>query len=165
MFAEAGKVGGLQIQLIFFRGTECQASNWTTNTQVLAAKMRKISCVGGTTQWGRVLGRVRREHEQKPVSAVIVIGDCCEEQSSALYDAAAGLPQLLVFQEGDDPAASVVFPELARRTNGAHFKLGPNSARELSEFLRGVAAYAAGGLKALEGQRSKSAHKLLAQLK
>jgi hypothetical protein len=27
MFAEAGKVGGLQIQLIFFRGTECQASN------------------------------------------------------------------------------------------------------------------------------------------
>ncbi len=54
------------IQLIFFRGAEYQASNWTTNAQVLAAKIRKISCVGGTTRWGRVLGHVGRKHEQKP---------------------------------------------------------------------------------------------------
>jgi hypothetical protein len=165
MFAEAGKVGGLQIQLIFLRGTECQASNWTTSAQVLAAKMRKISCVGGTTQWGRVLGHVRRDHEQKQVSAVIVIGDCCEEQSSALYDAATGLPPLFVFQEGDDPAASVVFPELARRTKGAHFKLGPDSAHELAELLRGVAVFVAGGRTALERLGSDSARKLLTQLK
>lgn len=165
MFAEAAKIGGLQIQLAYFRGNECKASEWTANAHVLADKMRRISCVGGATQWGRILKHVRQEHQQKPIDAVIMIGDCCEEQSSAFYDAAPGLPRLFVFQEGCDPAASVVFPELARRTKGAHFKLGPDSARELAELMRGVVVFVTGGRIALERLGSESARKLLTQLK
>jgi hypothetical protein len=126
--------------------------------------MRTISCVSGTTQWLKVFEHARREHRQKPISAVNSIGDCCEEQPEALYDAAVGLPRLFIFQEGDDPAASVVFPELARRTGGAHFKLGPDSARELGELLHGVAVLAAGGRAALERLGTDSARKLLSQL-
>jgi hypothetical protein len=166
MFSEAAKIGALEIQLVFFRGAELpKASHWNTDAQALAAKMRGITCKGGVTQWGRVLGHVRREHQQKPISAVVCIGDCCEEQPSALYDAAAGLPKLIVAQEGDDPAASVVFPELARRTGGAHLKLGPDSARELSELLRGVAVFVAGGFAALQRSGSDAARKLLTQMK
>jgi hypothetical protein len=165
MFAEAAKLGGLQVQLAFFRGTECQASNWTVNPHVLADKMRRISCVGGVTQWGRVFGHVRQEHRKKPIAAVVAIGDCCEEVAGALYDAVAGLPRLFVFQEGDDPAASAVFPELARRTGGAHFKLGPDSACELEGLLRSIAIYVAAGPTALADQRTDSARKLLTQLK
>jgi hypothetical protein len=165
MFAETAKLGGLEVQLVFFRGSECRASDWTSNVNALAGGMRTISCVGGTTQWLKVFEQVHREHQQKPVSAVVCIGDCCEEQPGVLYDAAVGLPRLLIFQEGDDPVASVAFPELARRTGGAHFKLGPNSARELGELLRGVAVFAAGGRAALERLGTDSARKLLTQLK
>jgi hypothetical protein len=164
MFAETAKLGGLEVQLVFFRGSECQASDWTSNANGLAGRMRTISCVGGTTQWLKVFKHVHREHRQKPISVGIAIGDCCEEQPGALYDAAVGLPRLFIFQEGDDPAASVVFPELARRTGGAHFKLGLDSARELGELLRGVAVFAAGGQAALERLGTDSARKLLTQL-
>jgi hypothetical protein len=164
MFAEAAKIGGLEIQLVCFRGNQFQDFGWTTNARTLADEMRKISCVGGMTQWVKVFEHVRQEHRQQPVSAVVCVGDCCEEQPSALYDAAAGLSRLFVFQEGDDPAASVVFPELARLTNGAHFKLGPDSARELGELLRAVAAFAAGGLAALADLRTDSARRLLTRL-
>jgi hypothetical protein len=161
MFAEAAKVGGLQIQLVFFRGNECRSSEWTGNANALGAKMRTVGCIGGVTQWLKVLKHIRREHRQRPVSAVVMIGDCCEEPPDALYGMTAGLPKLFVFQEGDDPAASALFPELARRTKGLHFKLGPDSARQLGQFLRVVAAYAAGGLKALEGRRDAESVKLL----
>lgn len=80
------------------------------------------------------------------------------------YGKTKGLPKLFVFQEGDDPAASTVFPKLARRTGGEHFAFGSNSARELSELLRGVAAFAAGGLTALADLRTETARKLLTQL-
>jgi hypothetical protein len=163
MFAETAKLGGLEVQLVFFRGSECRASDWTSNANALADRMRTISCVGGMTQWLKVFERARRGHQQKPISALIAIGDCCEEQPGALYDAAVGSPRLFIFQEGDDPAASVVFPELARRTGGAHFKLGPDSARELGELLRCVAVFAAGGRAALERLGTESARKLLTQ--
>ena len=43
MFAEAARLGGLQVQLVFFRGTECKATAWTTSPNDLAVKMRKIT--------------------------------------------------------------------------------------------------------------------------
>jgi hypothetical protein len=165
MFAEAGRFGGLQVQLVFFRGTECKATAWTTSPNDLAVKMRKITCVTGETQWGRVLAHVRREHQQKPVNVAVFVGDCCEEIPDALYDAATGLPKLIMVQENDNPIASVVFAELARRTGGEHFALGPDSARGLGEVLRAAAAYAVGGSKALEDQRTDAARKLLTNLR
>jgi hypothetical protein len=56
-----------------------------------------------------------------------------------------------------------VFPELARRANGEHFKLGPDSGRELAELLRGIAAFAAGGRTALERLGTNGARKLLSR--
>jgi hypothetical protein len=50
MFTEAAKVGGLQVQLDFFRDSECRASEWTSYAARLTAKMRGVSCVGGLTQ-------------------------------------------------------------------------------------------------------------------
>jgi hypothetical protein len=41
----------------------------------------------------------------------------------------------------------------------------PGSAAQLRELLRAVAAYAAGGLPALQGQRNAEAVKLLTQIK
>jgi hypothetical protein len=165
MFAEAAKVGGLQVQLVFFRDNECRASDWTANAHALADKMRRISCVAGKTQIARVLAHIRNEHRRKPISAAIFIGDAVEEEPSVLYDAAARLPPLFLFQEGAHPRAEIVFRELAHLTKGAYAKFDSGVARELADLLRAGAAFAAGGMRALTDLRTEGARRLLTQLK
>jgi hypothetical protein len=78
-----------------------------------------------------------------------------------------GVP-VFMFQEGHDPVAEQAFREVARLSKGAYCRFDAGAAHELGELLRAVAAYAAGGLKALSSLSSRNdrgAQKLLAQLK
>lgn len=166
MFAEAGKLGGLEIQLVYYRGpNECSHSAWTLDANELARAMSRITCEAGYTKILRVLEHVRSEHAKEPVAAVIFVGDACEEPPGLLYDAAAGLPPLFLFQEGRDVEVATAFKTLAKLTNGAHCQFDAGSARQLVELLRAVAAFATGGLTALADLRSDSARKLLGQMK
>jgi hypothetical protein len=131
----------------------------------LADKMRRISWVAGETQIARVLAHIRNEHRRKSISAAIFIGDAVEEEPEVLYDAAAGLPPLFLFQEGSDPTVEVVFRRLKDLTKGAYAKFGSGVARELAELLRAVAAFAAGGMRALTDLRTEGARRLLTELK
>ena len=169
MFVEAAKSGALQIQLVYFRGLrECSHSPWVTDARTLANMMGKVKCETGHTQYLRVLDHIRKEHQAQPVSAAVLIGDMCEEERATLRNAATGLGvPLFIFQEGDDRDAAIIFKDLASNTNGAYSQFSPNSARELAELLRAVAAYAAGGMKALAAavQHSAGAARLLLQLR
>ena len=50
MFREAAAVGGLDIQLVYYRGlAECRASSWIANSNRLGALMSGIDCRGGQT--------------------------------------------------------------------------------------------------------------------
>ena len=73
---------------------------------------------------------------------------------------------VFVFQEGHDPVAEPAFREIARLSRGAYCRFDLSAAHELAELLRAVAAYAAGGMKALTDLKAKSAGavKLLQQL-
>jgi hypothetical protein len=167
MFVEAGHIGGLGIQLVYYRGLdECKASHWTNDARELAHAMSRIICVSGPTQIGKILAHVRKEHQHQPVNAMAFVGDAMEESPPTLFDAAAalGVP-CFMFQEGADSEVARVFGELARLTRGAHCKFSSGSARELAELLRAVAAFAVGGLTALSDLRTDSARKLLGQLK
>jgi hypothetical protein len=77
-----------------------------------------------------------------------------------------GVP-VFMFQEGYDPVCEQAFREIARLTRGAYCRFQPGAAHELGELLRAVAAYAAGGMKALAAlqARSPGANKLPAQMK
>src|ERR1700690_1300555 len=56
MFREAASIGGLDIQLVYFRGLgECRASPWVAGAEKLAGLMSAIDCRGGHTQIGKVL--------------------------------------------------------------------------------------------------------------
>lgn len=154
MFDEAGKVGGLEISLVYFRGfNECRASKWVSNATTLRDLMTRIDCRGGRTQINRVLARAVDETKRQRVQALVFVGDAMEEDVDLLCATAGELGLLgvkaFVFQEGHDPSAERTFKEIARLTGGAHVRFQSGSARELSELLRAVAAYAAGGLKAL----------------
>jgi hypothetical protein len=169
MFDEAASIGGLEISLVYYRGSECRASAWMTDGRRLGEAMRKIECVGGETQLVKVLKHTRQTHDKSPVSALIFVGDAFEESIDILCAGANELAsrgvKIFAFQEGADKTAKKAFQEIARLTHGAYCQFAEGSAAELKTLLRAAAAYAAGGLKALGAHKGKAAIKLLAQLK
>ena len=173
MFREAASAGGLDIQLVYFRGMgECRASGWIADSARLAELMSRIDCRGGHTQIGKVLSHARQEYAKQRLQALVFVGDAMEEKIDDLCRAAGelgliGVP-VFMFQEGDDPVAENAYREIARLSHGAYCRFDTGAAHQLGELLRAVAAYAAGGIKALtdlSAQRSDGARMLLAQLK
>ncbi len=154
MFEETAKIGGLDVQLIFFRGFgECKASKWVSDGRALAHLMSTVSCRGGHTQIGKVLSRIQRENAKQKVNAVVYVGDAMEEDVDLLCNQAGeigllGVP-IFMFQEGFDAGAENAFREIARLTRGAWSRFDTSSARQLRELLAAVAVYASGGRKAL----------------
>ncbi|KPJ88898.1 MAG: hypothetical protein AMJ53_16265, partial [Gammaproteobacteria bacterium SG8_11] len=56
MFRETGALGGLDIQLVYYRGfEEFFASTWVSSSEALLKTMTAVSCLGGYTQIGKVL--------------------------------------------------------------------------------------------------------------
>jgi hypothetical protein len=171
MFREAAAIGGLDVQLVYYRGlSECRASRWVSDARELGGLMEKIDCRGGHSQIGKVLAHARRETEKQRVQALVFVGDAMEEPIDDLCAAAGALGLLgvpaFVFQEGHDPIAEQAFREIARLSRGAYCRFDLGSAHQLAELLRAVAAYAAGGLKALANlKRSAGAVKLIEQLR
>ena len=157
MFHTAADIGGLEVQLVYYRGfNECKASKWVDDPRRLADMMSRINCRGGYTQIRRVLRHVRNQAEKRPVQAAVHIGDACEENIDELAHIAGeiallGVP-VFMFQEGQDPAAAAAFAEIARITGGAHCRFDEGSAAQLKQLLQAVATYAAGGLPALENR-------------
>ena len=173
MFREAGAIGGLDVQLVYYRGLgECRASRWVSQAERLAGLMEQIDCRGGHTQIGKVIAHAKRETQNKAVQALVFVGDAMEEKLDDLCHAAGelgilGVPAFM-FQEGVDPIAEQAFREIARLTRGAYCRFDPGAAHQLAELLRAAAAYAAGGLRALENlsrQHQGGAVKLLAQMR
>jgi hypothetical protein len=156
MFRE---VSSLDIQLVFYRGlSECRSSGWVSSSERLANLMSGITCRAGTTQIGRILAHARRETEKTKVAALAFVGDAMEEELDELAAAAGELGKLgvkaFVFQEGDDPEVESAFREIARLTHGAYCRFDAGAPHQLAELLRAVAAYAAGGVEALEARPS-----------
>jgi hypothetical protein len=172
MFREAAAIGGLDVQLVYYRGlAECRASTWVSNAETLAELMTRIDCRGGHTQIGRVLAHARAETERRKVQALVFVGDAMEEKIDDLCQAAGELGLLgvpaFMFQEGYDAIAEQAFREIARLTKGAYCRFDPGAAHQLGELLRAVAAYAAGGMKALtdlSARREAGAIKLIGQM-
>jgi hypothetical protein len=160
MFLETENLGGLDIQLCYYRGfREFYPTPWLGSSAELLAQMRNVHCAGGMTQIERVLKHTVAETKKQKVNALVFVGDCMEENIDQLCHVAGelgivGVPAFL-FHEGDDAAAERTFREIARLSNGAYCRFDASSAQQLRDLLSAVAVYAAGGRKALEdfGQR------------
>jgi hypothetical protein len=170
MFREAAVAGGLEMQLVYYRGPgECKASGWISDSQRLATTMSKIACAAGETQIEKILGHAKREAKLLKVGALVFVGDAMEENPDTLAHEAGELGRLgvpaFMFQEGRDQQVEHTFREIARLTHGAYCRFDPGAARQLGELLRAVAVFAAGGLTALAGRKDAGAVKLLGQMK
>lgn len=160
MFAVAEGIGGLAVQLVWFRGNgEFRFSDWTASPTVLAGRMREVGCRAGFTQLCRVLGHAAAEAGQTKVGALVYVGDAFEESA----DEAAGLAGKLgllgvpafMFHEGDDPGAATVFRDIARLSKGVYARFDSGAAKQLRELLMAAAIYATGGAVALREQAQK----------
>jgi hypothetical protein len=172
MFQAASGLGGLDVQLVYFRGlNECRASNFVSGGQGLKELMSRIDVRGGSTQIRRVLVHARDEARRAKVGALVFIGDAMEENPDALASVAGELALLgvkaFMFQEGRDPAARRAFSEIARLTGGAYSAFDAGASDRLAALLRAAAAYAAGGHAALarEAVADPEARLLLSQMR
>lgn len=174
MFTAVKTVGGLDVQLVYFRGGgECRASSWVCDPGALSDLMSTVACRGGYTQIGKVLTHARLETETRKVNALVYVGDAMEEAVDDLCGRAGelalhGCPAFL-FQEGDDQAAERAFKEIARLTGGAWCRFDTGAAAQLRELLTAVAVYASGGRSALQRladtSRGSGAQRLISQMR
>lgn len=155
MFAETDSLGGLEIQLAWYRGyAEFHAEPFLANSKDLIARMTRVQCLAGKTQIRKVLRHAIDETKRKRVNALIFVGDNVEEEVDLLGDLAGQLGLLgvpaFMFHEGDEPGARRVFQQIAKLSGGAYCSFGPGSAAQLKQLLAAVAVYAAGGRRALQ---------------
>ena len=166
MFRETAALGGLDIQLAFYRGFgEFKVSQWTDSESELLGLMTSVTCRAGETQIGKVLSHALNETSKQKVNALVFVGDSVEEEIDELGHKAGklglvGAPAFM-FHEGDDPLAQFAFREVARLSNGAYCQFNYNAAQVLRELLGAVAVYAAGGRLALEDMAKKRGGEIL----
>jgi hypothetical protein len=155
MFKETAALGGLDIQLVYYRGFgEFKAEPWLGSSADLLRRMTGVFCLGGQTQIAKVLRHALAETKKRKVNALVFVGDCMEEDVDKLCHLAGelgvlGVPVFL-FHEGGEPVAARAFKQIARLTNGAYCRFDSRSAQQLRDLLSAVAVYAAGGRAALE---------------
>jgi hypothetical protein len=168
MFAAAAALGGFSTQVCFYRGFgEFRVSPWLNQPGAVHRLMSSVVCRAGRTQIAKVLQHAINETRRQKVSALVFVGDCCEEELDPLAGLAGdlgvfGVPAFM-FQEGNDVAARVAFQEIARLTRGAWCPFDQASADMLRQLLRAVAVFVAGGRAALEdlAKREHDAARLL----
>jgi hypothetical protein len=177
MIHQTASIGALSLQLVYFRGgvdspPECVASQWMSDSVGLARLMAKVECQAGYTQIFRVLRHAQLETLEAKVGAVVFIGDACEPQNDDLDKLAAPAMALgrlrtpvFAFQEGKEPQTEKAFRKIAEWSGGAYGCFDASAATQLGELLRAAAAFAIGGVQALEGRNDAGARLLLGQLK
>ncbi len=174
MFVTAAAHGGLDVQLVYYRGlSECKASGFVSGGERLASLMTRIAIGAGQTQIRKVLSHVIDETRNSPVRALVFVGDAMEEPLDVLAGLAAELGLLgvkaFLFQEGCDRIAEHAFRKIAMLTGGAYATFDLSAPDRLVALLSAAAAYAAGGRRALEFEAhaagTGAAQLLLSQLR
>lgn len=161
MFEATREIGGLAVQLAFFRGFgEFKVSGWLTRGQDIHRLMSAVFCLAGQTQVEKVLKHARNEARGAGgVRAVIYVGDCFEENIDHVGQMAGelgilGVP-VFVFHEGLDPQAERAFRHIGKLSGGAYAHFDATSADTLKRLLAAVAVFAAGGREALDAFADK----------
>jgi hypothetical protein len=175
MFEAIRTFGRIEIKLVYYRGTrECRESPWCADAHALCRSMLALSCERGNTQIVRLLRRVLDEREK--LSAVLFVGDHCEENPEELLGLAEMLRgkavPLFVFHECDDHdlwslRAKPLFKRMAEISGGIYVEFKPDSGEVLKELLPSVAAFSTGGadgIARLALPRTTEARELRAKL-
>ncbi|MCO6416764.1 VWA domain-containing protein [Siccirubricoccus sp. KC 17139] len=169
MFLATREMGGLEVQLAYYRGfLEFAATPFLADAAELARRMTGVQCLGGQTQIQRVLDHALAETRKDRVHALVFVGDAVEEPVDPLCHAAGQLglcgTPVFCFHEGGDLRAGQAFRQIAKVSGGAYAVFDAGSAEALRALLRAVAVYAAGGRAALARLPGAAASRIAGQL-
>jgi len=178
MFEAVEQIGGLQVQLCWFKGKGKFGStnNFLSSSAALAGVMHKIQCEAGGTNIRKVLLHARAMHYDRKIRALVFVGDAMEEDEVALIGSArelAGVP-CWMFHEGNplepggpprfDLHVEQAFRRITQATGGCYAQFGAGSADQLRELLKAFARFSAGGVSALASVPGPATTLLLGQL-
>ncbi len=173
MFQETTVLGGLDIQLVYYRGFgEFDAGPWIGDPDTMLRRMTSVFCLAGQTQIAKVLKHASEETKRQKVAALVFVGDSLEEDIDRLGHLAGELGLLgvpcFMFHEGGDAVVGKAFQQIARLSGGACCPFDATSPKQLRDLLSAVAVYDAGGRKALANyseQRGGIVRRLTHQVK
>lgn len=155
MFTSTEEIGGLEVQLAFYRGFgEMKVTQWLESPEELVRRMLKVRCLAGRTQIRKLLSHTLKETSRRKVDALVFVGDVVEEDIDDLGHLAGQLglvgTPVFIFHEGGEPISRRAFEQVARLSGGACCGFDAGSAKQLRELLAAVAVFSAGGRRALE---------------
>jgi len=140
----------------------------------MTAVMGRAECnCGCYVRIHSVLVQAVKENANRPMRAVIIVGDAFHDDQDSLDEAALAANQLrregtraFLIQQGNDPVTARKLQYLQRVSDAAYFKFDPKAQQQqFAEMLEMVSAYAAGGEEAVKATGGQAATLLLKHLK
>jgi hypothetical protein len=153
----------------------CQiTTRWITDPDDMAGLIDRAECnCGCFVNIRDVLAQAEKEARDRPLRAVIIVGDAFHDTQDGLTEAAICANQLrragtrvFFIQLSDDPHTARRLQYLAQIAGSTHFQFDPRTQeRQFSEMWKAVSAYASGGEEAVKMTGGQAAILLLQQLK
>jgi len=148
--------------------------HWRADPDEMADLMDKAEChCGCYVHICGVLEQAVKENEDRPMRAVVIVGDAFHDDQDGLDEAAISANQLrragtrlFLIQQGGDPVTARRLQYLAKVSGGVYFRFNPRTQeRQFSEMWRAMSAYAMGGEEAVKATGGQAATLLLGHLK
>jgi hypothetical protein len=180
IFARAAG-SGLEMKFAFYGADNaagvrrCRITRrWITDPDDMAGVMDRAECSCGCFVNIRdVLAQAVKEAEERPLRAVIIVGDVFHDDEDGLYEAAISAnelrragTQVILIQQSDDPVTAHKLRWMETVSGAAYFPFDLRTQeRQFLEMWQAVSAFAAGGEEALQMSGGQAATLLLQHLK
>lgn len=121
---------GASVGITTFGGNKINNLGWFKNPGAAQDLMSGIKCVTGGTRIIPAIEQGINSHKNKAPDAIVLVGDCFEEERYALGRLANGLLKEIsvpvhAFHEGHDEEGEKAYRFIAKKTGGAFAKFGP----------------------------------------
>jgi hypothetical protein len=148
-------------------------TRWITNADEMSGLIDRAECNCGCYVHIRdVLAQAVKEAEDRPLRAVIIVGDVFHDDEDGLYEAAISAnelrragTQVILIQQSDDPVTARKLRWLETVSGAAYFPFDLRTQeRQFLEMWQAVSAFAAGGEETLQMSGGQAATLLLEQI-
>lgn len=146
MFAGVAGQGAITMRLVHFGGDRITDRGWMRNSGEVAAAMKDVSCVSGSTM---IIPSLEMFLDNTPSAlspSIIIVGDSFEENEDEAARVAGKLAarkiKVFTFLDGDDECAGKIFRMLAEKTGGVFAPFGKDM--PLDQLCKGVAMMSVG---------------------
>jgi hypothetical protein len=172
---------GLQMEFACFGRDDARGvrrfritTRWIGDADEMLGLMDRAECNCGCYVHIRsALEQAVKENADRPMRAVIVVGDAFHDDQDTLDEAALAAIQLrragtrlFFIQQGDNPVTARKLQYLARVSGGAYFRFDPRTQeRQFAEMWGALSIYAAGGEEAVKAAGGQAGTLLLEHLK